>query len=153
MIEVGNFKASTCSGVSRRSFLKLGASLPMGLGLAGSGSQLLATEGQAKSVILLWLWGAPSHIETFDPKPKAPKEVRGEFNPISTAVPGVHFSEKLVRLAKAAGDFAVIRSIRHNQGNHGAGNHYMMTGAPPPLLRLICQFTRLSSFSILIRLP
>jgi hypothetical protein len=79
----------------------------------------------------VWLDGGPTHYETFDPKPNAPSEIRGEFHPISTSVPGVQFSEHLVRLAKSAGDFAVIRSIRHNQGNHGAGNHYMMTGAPP----------------------
>src|SRR5439155_5976012 len=67
----------------------------------------------------------------FDPKPDAPAEYRGEFKAISTSVPGVQFSEHMTKLAKGLGKFAMIRSIRHDQANHGAGNHYMMTGAPP----------------------
>jgi len=86
---------------------------------------------RAERCILIWMDGGPTHFETFDPKPAAPAEIRGEFNPISTAVTGVHFSEHMTRLAAMADRFAMIRSIRHNQGNHGAGNHYMMTGAPP----------------------
>jgi len=82
------------------------------------------------SCILVWLDGGPSHYETFDPKPTAPVEIRGEFQPIATKIPGVHFSEHLPRLASIADKIAVVRSIQHNQGNHGAGNHYMMTGAP-----------------------
>ena len=123
-----------CDGLTRRNCLQLGLGALTGAGL----SQMLqlraaseSADARKRSCILVWLDGGPTHYETFDPKPNAPKEVRGEFNPISTAIPGIQFSEKLVRLAKAAGDFAVIRSIRHNQGNHGAGNHYMMTGAPP----------------------
>ena len=82
------------------------------------------------SCILIWMDGGPSHYETFDPKPDAPKEIRGEFSPIATAVPGVFFSEPMKRLASIADKLAIVRSICHNQGNHGAGNHYMMTGAP-----------------------
>jgi hypothetical protein len=79
----------------------------------------------------VWLDGGPTHYETFDPKPDAPQEIRGEFSPIATSIPGVQFSEHLKKLAEMANEFAVVRSIRHDQGNHGAGNHYMMTGAPP----------------------
>jgi hypothetical protein len=75
--------------------------------------------------------GGPTHYETFDPKPESPVEIRGQFEAIPTALPGVHYSQYLPRLASLAGRTAVIRSIRHDQGNHGAGNHYMMTGAPP----------------------
>ena len=75
--------------------------------------------------------GGPTHFETFDPKPDAPAEIRGEFTPIATKIPGVHFSQHMTRLAGIADKLAIVRSIRHNQGNHGAGNHYMMTGAPP----------------------
>jgi hypothetical protein len=75
--------------------------------------------------------GGPSHYETFDPKPDAPREIRGEFEAIATKLAGVHFSQHLPQLAQRVNKLAVIRSIRHNQGNHGAGNHYMMTGAPP----------------------
>ena len=81
--------------------------------------------------ILIWMDGGPTHLEMFDPKPEAPAEIRGEFAPIATSVPGVQFSEHLPRLASIAHKFAVVRSVCHNQGNHGAGNHYMMTGAPP----------------------
>src|SRR5205085_11722537 len=73
----------------------------------------------------------PTHYETFNPKPGAPKEIRGEFGAIATKVPGIFFSQHLTRLAAMADKLAVVRSIRHDQGNHGAGNHYMMTGAPP----------------------
>jgi hypothetical protein len=75
--------------------------------------------------------GGPSHYETFDPKPAAPAEIRGKYEPIATKLPGVQFSRHMKRLAAIADKLAVVRSIRHNQGNHGAGNHYMMTGAPP----------------------
>ena len=122
MIEVGKFKARTCSGVSRRSFLKLGASVPLGLSLAGAGAPVQASEGQAKSVILLWLWGAPSHIETFDPKPDSPLEYRGPFAPIATRTPGVHFSELLPKLASRSDQFSLIRSmVSSNAGHPGAG--------------------------------
>lgn len=86
---------------------------------------------QANSCILIWMDGGPSHFETFDPKPTAPVEIRGDFSTISTKLPGVQFSEHLPKLAGMLDKFAVIRSVCHNQGNHGAGNHYMMTGAPP----------------------
>jgi hypothetical protein len=86
---------------------------------------------KAKSCILIWLDGGPSHYETFDPKPAAPIEFRGQFDPVATNVPGVFFSEHLKRLASIMDKMAIVRSIRHDQGNHGAGNHYMMTGAPP----------------------
>ncbi|MGH7200939.1 MAG: DUF1501 domain-containing protein, partial [Planctomycetaceae bacterium] len=126
-----------CEGVTRRSCLKLGLGAVFGGGLVHAlrmrslAADTNAPTPQAKSCILVWLDGGPTHYETFDPKPLAPKEVRGEFHPIATALPGVQFSHHLQKLAASAGKYAVIRSIRHDQGNHGAGNHYMMTGAPP----------------------
>ena len=83
--------------------------------------------------ILVWLDGGPSHYEMFDPKPDAPSEVRGQFKPISTSVPGVHFSECVPNLAKVADKMSIVRSIAHKDPNHGGGNHYMMTGAPTPV--------------------
>lgn len=83
--------------------------------------------------ILIWLDGGPSHYETFDPKPDAPKEIRGEFKSIPTAIPGVHFCETLPLLAKSANKFSVVRSICHKDPNHGGGNHYLMTGSPTPV--------------------
>lgn len=124
------------AGMTRRD------SLQLGLGALGLGGlvDLLRWQGQAAeaggerkptSCILIWMDGGPSHFESFDPKPDAPLEIRGEFEAIETKIAGVRFSQHLPRLAAIADKFAVVRSVRHDQANHGAGNHYMMTGAPP----------------------
>ncbi len=126
-----------CDGQTRRSALQLGLAGFIGTGFSQL-LQLRAVAGdsvghaaKAKSCILIWLDGGPTHYETFDPKPEAPSEVRGEFNAIDTKAPGMQICEHMPRLASIADKFSIIRSIRHEQGNHGAGNHYMMTGAPP----------------------
>jgi hypothetical protein len=122
--------------ISRRDCLQLGLGALLGGGLVDA-LRLRATastsdvKATAKSCILIWMDGGPTHYETFDPKPAAPKEIRGQFGTIRTRTPGVQFSEHLTRLASISDRLAVVRSIRHDQGNHGAGNHYMMTGAPP----------------------
>jgi len=127
-----------CSGVGRRDCLRLGLGTLLGGGLVtalrarGVAAEVVnRPDAKAKACILIWQDGGPSHYETFDPKPNAPSELRGEFKPIATTLPGVQFAETLPRLAKITDKLAVVRSIRHDQGNHGAGNHYMMTGAPP----------------------
>ncbi|HJZ54801.1 MAG TPA: DUF1501 domain-containing protein [Gemmataceae bacterium] len=127
-----------CAGVTRRDCLQLGLGTLLGGGLVtalrarGVAADAPAKpDAKAKGCILIWQDGGPTHYEMFDPKPNAPAEIRGEFKPIPTAVPGIQFSEHMTKLAKGLDKFAVIRSIRHDQGNHGAGNHYMMTGAPP----------------------
>jgi uncharacterized protein (DUF1501 family) len=123
---------TNCAGITRRDCLQIGLG-----GLLGGGfvtalrAAASASPAKAKSCILIWMDGGPTHFETFDPKPDAPAEYRGEFKAIPTAVPGVRFSEHMPQLAKHLDKYAIIRSIRHEQGNHGAGNHYMMTGAPP----------------------
>lgn len=118
---------------SRRDSILLGLGGLLGGGFTSSlqARSIANNKAQAKSVILVWLDGGPTHYEMFDPKPNAPVEIRGSFNPISTKVPGVQFSQHLPQLASISDKFAVIRSVQHDQGNHGAGNHYMMTGAPP----------------------
>ena len=122
-----------CEGAKRRDCLKLGLGALLGSGFVDS-LRIRAEAGNASaprtSCILIWLDGGPSHIEMFDPKPDAPAEIRGEFQPIQTKVPGMFFSENMTRLAALSDRFSVIRSVRHDQNNHGAGNHYMMTGAP-----------------------
>jgi len=127
-----------CQGPSRRDCLRLGLGAFFGTSLVEmlrlrSLAASDASDGRAtaRACILIWLDGGPTHFETFDPKPDAPAEIRGEMAPIATRMPGVQFCETLPRLAACSDKFAVIRSIRHDQGNHGAGNHYMMTGAPP----------------------
>ncbi|MGI8601564.1 MAG: DUF1501 domain-containing protein [Verrucomicrobiales bacterium] len=130
-----------CDGMARRDFIQLGLRSTLGLGLcdllrlqavAGTGPGLVAGSKNF-NCIMIWLDGGPSHYETFDPKPDAPSEIRGEFKTIPTAVPGVHFSEVVPELARCFDKFTVVRSICHKDPNHGGGNHYMMTGAPTPV--------------------
>ncbi|HEX8911177.1 MAG TPA: DUF1501 domain-containing protein [Humisphaera sp.] len=132
-----------CDGSTRRDFLKVGVGAFAGMGLAGVLRQRAAAAEVAKATgvasprpvncIMIWLDGGPSHYESFDPKPDAPTEVRGEFKTIPTKVPGVRFSECVPKLAACNDKFAVVRSICHKDPNHGGGNHYMMTGAPTPV--------------------
>ena len=121
----------------RRHWLQLGVA-----GLAGGSfanllqlretcAASLPANKKPSSCILIWMDGGPTHFETFDPKPEAPVEIRGEFQPINTNVAGIQICEHLPQLASIANKYAIVRSVCHNQGNHGAGNHYMMTGAPP----------------------
>jgi hypothetical protein len=131
---------SNCNGLGRRDFLQVGFGAIGGVAF----SDILALRAQAAQArgktspdqincILVWLDGGPSHYETFDPKPTAPQDIRGEFKSIPTSVPGVHFCETMPLLAKSFKKFSVIRSICHKDPNHGGGNHYMMTGAPTPV--------------------
>lgn len=133
-----------CAGVRRRDFLQLGIGGVLGLSFAdvlrmqaraaAAPAPLAAPiSGRPVNTILIWLDGGPSHYETFDPKPEAPAEIRGTFQTIPTAVPGIRFSEAIPELAKAADRFTVVRSICHKDPNHGGGNHYLMTGAPTPV--------------------
>lgn len=132
----------TCNGVTRRDFIQLGLGGALGLGLTDL-LRLQAGAAEAKSpsnlpgrnvnCILIWQDGGPSHYETFDPKPDAPSDIRGEFKPISTKVPGIQFSECIPKLAAANDKFTVVRSICHKDPNHGGGNHYLMTGMPTPV--------------------
>jgi hypothetical protein len=126
-----------CDGTTRRDCIQFGIGGLLGGGLVNTlrarGESAKASQGpqpSADRVILIWMDGGPTHFETFDPKPDAPAEFRGEFGYAKTSIPGVLYSEHMVKLAASLDDCAMIRSIRHNQGNHGAGNHYMMTGAP-----------------------
>lgn len=128
---------TVCPGpINRRSFMKIGA-LSMGA-LAGGAptclSRLLAAEaGSPKadkdfSVVLLWAAGGPSHLETFDLKPNAPQEYRGEFKPIKTNVPGIEITELLPNLAKMADKFSLVRSLYHNRNEHSGGTGRMLSG-------------------------
>ena len=127
-------------GMRRRDFLQLGLRGALGLGLVDllrlrSAAAEAAGKPSSDQVncILVWLDGGPSHYETFDPKPDAPSDIRGEYNPIKTKIPGVYFAEVAPRLAAVADKLTVIRSVCHKDPNHGGGNHYLMTGAPTPV--------------------
>src|SRR6516225_9061726 len=97
---------------TRREFLGAGIAGTLGLALSPMFQKLLAEEAtgrRAKSCILIWLNGGPSHIDTFDPKPGAP--TNGPFKPIDTAVTGIQISEHLPRLAEQARHLAIVRSV------------------------------------------
>lgn len=85
-------------------------------------------------MVVLWLWGGPSHMETFDLKPNAPAEYRGEFRPIKTSVPGIEISEHLPRLARLADKFALVRSLHHDSPGHVNSTHTVLTGYPGELV-------------------
>ena len=126
-----------CDGISRRDFLRIGGLAALGLGLgdffhlqrAFAGNNTLTAK--AKSCILIWLDGGPSHLETFDPKPDAPQEVRGPLKTIPTNVTGVRISECLERTAGIMDKIAIIRSMTSPLGEHSLGTQYLMTGYKP----------------------
>ena len=109
----------------------LGLSLADYLGLQASAKSVRAQPGKAKACIVLYCWGGMSHHETWDPKPDAPAEYRGIFNPIATAVPGIRIGEHMPRLARHTDKLAIIRSIHHRSSAHGKGMYWNITGHPP----------------------
>src|SRR5262245_295752 len=123
----------TCDGVTRRNFLSVGSLALGGLSLAGLLRQRalareIANPSRAKSVILVWLAGGPSHIDMYDLKPQAPVEFRGEFKPIATNVAGIHISEHLPMQAQLMDKLAIVRSACHTNAGHGMGSQWMQTG-------------------------
>ena len=89
-------------------------------------------QGKAKSCIILFAWGGMSHLETWDPKPEAPKEIRGTFNTIPTATPGIHVGEHMPYLAKQTNKLAIVRSMHHGSSAHGKAMYWNFTGHKPP---------------------
>tara|TARA_B100000809_G_scaffold208774_1_gene211580 strand:- start:959 stop:2317 length:1359 start_codon:yes stop_codon:yes gene_type:complete len=124
MLNIGGFAARDCGGVTRRCLLSAGAALPWVTGLLGPVvTRGAASAPRAKSVLLIWLNGGPSHLDLFDPKPAAPDRFRGPFGAIATRTPGVQFSELLPQLAARSDKFSVIRSnINHHGGHRQAGS-------------------------------
>jgi len=88
------------------------------------------TFGKAKNCIILYLSGGPAQLDTFDPKPDSPAEIRGEFSPIATSVTGVRFSELLPQSAKLMKHIALVRTMAHDHNDHGRGSYWMFTGVP-----------------------
>jgi uncharacterized protein (DUF1501 family) len=123
----------------RRGLLKLGAAGVCCWGLPRSLSAARDAQfdgfGRAKSVLLVMLSGGPSQLDTIDPKPDAPAEVRGEFNTISTALPGVAVCEHLPKLAQQLNRWALVRTLAHQEHNHLLATHIALTGRPTPLPR------------------
>src|SRR5262249_46690806 len=124
---------SFCDGLTRRDFLHAGSLSFLGLGLPGWMAQKARGAVRDKDVncIMLFLVGGPSQLDTWDPKPNAPAEVRGPFNPISTNVPGIQISEIFPKMARHADKFSLIRSVYHTAtAVHDTGHQMMQTGRP-----------------------
>jgi hypothetical protein len=128
-----------CDGLCRREMLRAGGLSLLGLSAgdllrqeaaraASSPSPADPSFGKAKACILLYLYGAPSQLETYDPKPRAPVEIRGQFQPIDTAVPGLQICEHLPQLARVLDRATVVRSMTHPYNIHSAA--YALTGVP-----------------------
>src|SRR5438270_4228576 len=123
--------ASLCDGLTRRDFLHAGAISTLGLTLPGFLAHKAAGAVQDRDVncIMLFLVGGPSQIDTWDPKPEAPPEVRGPFRPIATNVPGMRISEIFPRMARHADKYSILRSVYHTAtAVHDTGYQMMQTG-------------------------
>src|SRR6476646_10244978 len=126
---------TSCDGRTRRDFLRVGTASLFGLNVGLP--QILAADRVKSpgtrdvSLIFLFLHGGLSTIDTFDLKPDAAAEFRGEFRPAATNVPGVQVCEHLPRLARQMDKFSLIRSFRHHNSDHGPADHYMLTGYFP----------------------
>jgi uncharacterized protein (DUF1501 family) len=128
------FRSRAASG--RREFLKAGLggfaslSLPGLLRARADAAEPASSDDGPTAVILVWLRGGASHLDTFDPKPLAPSEYRGPFGPIHTNVAGIEISELLPRLAGIADRYALVRSLSHTGGGHPAGSLQVLSGDP-----------------------
>lgn len=127
MLRILGHPTRACDGITRRELLSAGTLAMAGLIPAvASTAPAGRSFGKAKSVILLDLFGGPSHIDSFDPKPDAPPEVKGEFGVIPTAIPGVRFSEHLPQLARRLDRYCLIRTLSHGYNSHNP--YAVMTG-------------------------
>jgi len=133
MLFIGQQRERTCQTLTRRAFLQAGGSTVLGLSLtdllrlrASAGTD---ANGSAKSVLLLWLWGGPSQLDTWDPKPDAPVDYRGLFSPIATRVSGIKICELFPQLAKVADTFSIIRSLQTGSNDHGVAGTIGLTGS------------------------
>jgi hypothetical protein len=134
---MSNDLSGNAAGVTRRALIQAGTSSLAGVGLtsvlgarakgavAGSGD---ASSHGAKQIVIVWLTGAASHHDTFDMKPNAPVEIRGDFKPVSTSVPGIQICEHLPHLAQRMDKYAVVRTLSHKDNNHLMSTHHVLTG-------------------------
>ncbi len=144
MLSVLGRSVRLCDGLSRREVLRIG-----GLGFTGlmwsdwlrsraaaagrtRKAALAGGFGKAKACILIFNYGGPSHLDTWDLKPDAPQEIRGEFQPVATQVPGLSICEHLPRLATVANRYAIIRSVSHRDNDHAIGAYLVLTGYSHP---------------------
>jgi hypothetical protein len=117
--------------LGRRQFLGTTALAGLGLALPSAAARAAAADRRIRSCILVFYYGGPSHLDTFDPKPDAPAEVRGEYGTAATAVPGVRFCEHLPRTARIADRLALVRGLHHPMRNHNSAAAEALTGRTP----------------------
>jgi hypothetical protein len=137
MLPLWNF-ASRADLLDRRELLRVGGLSLAGLSLPGllqntargAARPAARSFGKAKSCIILYLSGGPAQLDTFDPKPDAPEDIRGEFSTIATAVPGVRFSELVPHTARWMHKIGLVRTMAHTHNDHGRGSYWMFTGYP-----------------------
>jgi uncharacterized protein DUF1501 len=144
MIRIEGRGTRLCDGMTRRELLRFGGIGTLGLWLHGVADLEPAAAaspdpaarsgfGRAKSILFISLFGGPSHQDIWDLKPEAPAEVRGEFKPIKTNVSGIEITEHLPKLARMADNYALIRSVTHEDNGHGSAMYANFTGWPHPL--------------------
>lgn len=140
MFRIKGPRQRLCEGVERREFLRVGAIGGLGLSLpsllrasAVKPGTMPPSFGRAKRCILLFLTGGPPQLDTWDLKPNAPAEYRGELKPIATNVPGIAISELLPHTARHADKYCIIRSVTHSDRIHTTAGYTMLTGATHPL--------------------
>src|SRR5256884_3064170 len=147
MLSIPGNPGSTCDGWSRREFIRVGGAGLFGVGLgdvlklqalaaenASDATKSKAGWGKAKSVVLLFLQGGPSHLDIWDPKPEAPSNIRGEFKTLRSKVPGIWLSEVMPKLAEQMDKATLIRSVSYTPAglfNHTAAIYQMMIGYTP----------------------
>jgi hypothetical protein len=130
MLLIGGARQRTCEGITRRAFVQAGFMGGLGLSLPQQ-AVLAAAAPRPRACILLWLWGGPSHVDMWDPKPDAPLEYRGPYRTLPTNVPGMQVTELLPRLARRVDRYALVRSLSHGQADHGIAGAVAMTGHTP----------------------
>ena len=138
MLSFNDRPARLCDGISRRQWLRVGGLGAFGVGLPqlpsaaaeGSPEPGLPSFGKAKACIVLFLLGGPPQHETWDPKPDAPPEIRGDLDPIASAVPGLAVGELMPRVARLTDRIAVLRAVSTADNAHSSSGYWMLTGYP-----------------------
>jgi hypothetical protein len=141
MLRIGRQNVRCCKSWTRRELIQAGAAGVLGLTLPDllrmeQSTRAAESRPAARSLILLWLWGGPSHLDTFDMKPQAPLEYRGPYRPVASSVPGIEICELLPQLAQRAHLYSLIRSLNHSSNDHGIGGTIGLTGSDAGALSL-----------------
>ena len=137
MLRIDDQGAPLCDGVNRREWLRIGSLGMFGLtlpafllGAGRSMPRLPMPRGKAKACIVLFFLGGPPQHETWDPKPDAPADIRGDLRPIASAVPGMMVGELMPRTARLTKEICVMRAVTTNDNSHSSSGYYMTTGQP-----------------------